>query len=334
MKKAFITGITGFVGSALALRLAREDTQVFGLARNPARFTGKNDGITVLKGDLADFNRVHLIVEQENAIDQNTVVYHCAAVLGAAHARKKEYNLINTDSTIKLFDLAVKLKAKKFLYISSISAVGPVGSIQNPMTEQTEAKPILYYSISKLLAENHLIQNSQLNRMPVIIVRPPNIYGPGMNKKSGAALIFKGCKNKVFAIIGRGKNYVNFAYIDNIVEGIICCTNSVDKGVEIFFISDSQPYIVDELLNAIKNAIGSNTFIIKFPYFLIFPLAFLVEKFGKLISRDIGFDRELVKGLATNAYLFSIEKAQNIGFKSPVKLSEGIKLTLEYLKKN
>ena len=109
------------------------------------------------------------------------------------------------------------------------------------------------------------------------------------------------------------------------------CTDSVDSGKAIFFIADKEPYQVLELLDAIKKELNTKTKIIKFPYLLLLPLAWLTEMFGKLIRRDIGFNVELVRGMATHAYLFSIDNAKNIGYDPAISLEEGIKRTVAYL---
>ena len=196
------------------------------------------------------------------------------------------------------------------------------------MTEDMAAKPISYYSVSKKLAEDYLIEQ---NKLTTVILRPPVIYGPGMNKKSGAAMIFRGCRRRFFPVIGNAKNYISFSYIDNVVEGIISCSQAVTEGTEIFFVSDETHYITQELVNEIKSQLGTNTKLIKIPYYPMLLLSWMVEKFSKLIKRNIGFNTELTKGLATNAYVFSIDKAKSLGFTPSVDLKTGISRTLELL---
>ena len=191
-------------------------------------------------------------------------------------------------------------------------------------------RPRSYYGSSKFEAEMAMIKYAE-RAVPLIIIRPPVIFGPGMNPGSGAALLFNGCKKRIFGIIGKGKNYFNLIYIDNLVHGILICADSVETGYEIFFLSDKGPYRVMEVIDIIKEGLKSNTYIIKFPYLLLLPMACLIEKFGKLIRRDIGFNVELVKGMATHAYLFSIDKAINVGYDPKISLNEGVKRTINYL---
>ncbi|OLS28701.1 MAG: dTDP-glucose 4,6-dehydratase 2 [Candidatus Heimdallarchaeota archaeon LC_2] len=328
MVKVLITGATGFLGGALVARLLNDGIEVAALVRNPEKI--ENHGIAVYQIDLENLVELKEIIIQNKLIDSNTTVIHCAAVLGAAQASKKTYIKINVEASFALFEISNQLKANKFVFISSMSAAGPIGSLEDPITEDMIGKPRSYYGWSKYEAEQNMI-NYLERTIPLIVVRPPVIFGPGMNPKSGAALLFNGCKRRIFGIIGGGNNYINLVYIDNLVNGIIVCADSVTVGYEIFFISDNVPYRVMEIIDRIKEELKTNTMIIKFPYLLLLPFAWLTEKFGKLIRRDIGFNVELVKGMATYAFLFSIYKAKKAGYNPNISLDEGIKKTVNYL---
>jgi nucleoside-diphosphate-sugar epimerase len=257
-------------------------------------------------------------------------VFHIAAILGAVQASKRQYLKVNVDATESLLQTAIDRNAEKFMFTSSSGATGPQGSIECPMNESTIEKPKGYYYLSKLKAEKIILEKAPEN-LPVVIIRPSNIYGPNMNRRSGSIKIFNGLNRQAFPIIGSGNNYVHFTYIDNLINGIITCTEKTITGKEIYFISDSKPYNLMELLNEIRAQLNSTTRIVKIPFSLAYPLAWITEKFSKLVRWGIGFDTELVKGLATNAYIYSIEKARNIGFQPEIGLQEGIKRSIAYL---
>lgn len=323
-----MTGATGFLGNAIAKQYYDQGYEVTVLARNPDKI--KNSDYKIITGDLGDFENLKNHILKHNAIDENTIVIHSAAILGADQAKKSKYIKINIESTVQLFQLSKELKANKFVFISSMAACGPIGTLDNPITENMESLPRSYYGWSKHEAESKIIAESN-DEIPLIIIRPPIIFGPGMNPGSGAALMFNGCKRRIFAIIGRGNSFIHLAYIDNLVAGIVACTKSVESGTEIFFIADDHPYKVMEVINDIKRELKSKTFIVKIPYLLLFPFAWMTEKFGKLIRREIGFNVELIKGMAKNGYLFSIDKAKNVGYNPRISSEEGIKRTVEYL---
>lgn len=331
MKHAFITGITGFLGGAVARDLISDGYAITALVRDPKRLNPEFKEIEVIEGDLDNHARLAELLD--GALQEETEVYHIAAVLGAVQASKKTYQRINVDATRVILEKAIQKKVKKFIFVSSMGAAGPIGSLENPITEDMEGKPMAYYSRSKLLAER-LIMKSAPEWLPVIILRPPNIFGPNMNPKSGATMVFKGCKRKVFAIIGKGKNHVNFAYIDNVVEGVISCTHAVEKGHEIFFISDDKSYVMLDLLDEIKDQLNSDPLVLKIPGMIIYPFALLAEGLGKLFRRDIAFNRELVKGMTSNSYVFSIEKAKKFGFSPKIDMKTGVQKTLEFLSEN
>lgn len=330
MKQAFITGITGFVGSTLARKLQEAGYQITAMVREASVKKVSKLGLEVHNTILCDIAELEENQDMiRNVLNSETEVFHCAALLGAAQASHSKYDRINVEATKILIELCQERKVNRFVFVSSMGAAGPNGSYEQPMTEESECSPLSYYSYSKYLAEQYLLSKEW--SFPITIYRPPNIYGPGMNMKSGAAMIFTGLKKRVFAIIGNGKNYINFAYIDNVVTGIISTYQQVESGTEVFFVSDENPYQMIALVKKINELAGVSTFLIKIPYLILLPFAYLVECIGKLLRKNIGFNRELLIGSSGNGYVFSIEKIKKYGQKEFVSFDTAVQLTLEYM---
>jgi nucleoside-diphosphate-sugar epimerase len=149
--------------------------------------------------------------------------------------------------------------------------------------------------------------------------------------KSGSALIFKSLRRFMFPIIGNGHNHVNMVYIKNLVDGIYTCTQNVDEGVELFYISDDHPYLMSYFVKVVKEEWGSNTRLLRIPKIVVYPFAMLMDWISNLIGKNIGFNTEIVIGMATNNYVFSIDKAKEFGYTPPFDLKEAVHHTCQWI---
>ncbi len=147
-----LTGATGFAGRIILQELLLENHAITALARKPEQLS--NNGITVVQGDLADLAALAQLVEKADC------VVHVAGAI-AAHNRA-DYFKVNLDGTKLLYAAAKNAGAKRFVYISSITAREPLLS---------------HYAASKAAAEHFLM--GQNDGPDVLILRPSAIYGPG-----------------------------------------------------------------------------------------------------------------------------------------------------------
>jgi nucleoside-diphosphate-sugar epimerase len=168
-----VTGSTGFVGQHLVKKLLIDERrQVKCLAR-------KNSNISILKeigaeivfGDVTDRESL------KNAIADVDVVYHTAGHIenGFRQPYDKLYQ-INVEGTHNLLEASSKQNVKKFVYFSSMAAVG-VRTVEELVNEEITCQPDTQYGKSKFEAETVVAKYYQEIGLPAIIIRPPMIYG-------------------------------------------------------------------------------------------------------------------------------------------------------------
>lgn len=194
--KIFLTGATGFVGGPLAIRLAEEGNQVLCLVRNPEKAkTLQGPGIQFIEGSL------------ENVDDWSARLPACDAVIhvaGLIKARRPfEYYRVNTEGTRRLLTALDKNPPAVFVFVSSIAARGP-----NRSPDDLVGKgPVSHYGKSKLMAEQLVFKKRGV--YPVVIVRPPVVYGPGDRETLTLFKMFKKGRAMVPGTIDRSLSFVH-----------------------------------------------------------------------------------------------------------------------------
>ncbi|MBI2148936.1 NAD-dependent epimerase/dehydratase family protein [Candidatus Woesearchaeota archaeon] len=327
MKKAFITGAAGFLGSHLVEELYKHGYSMAGLIqRNEDIYYIKNFKINIIKGDLLKpetFARY---------IPKNSVVFHCASLGPGFKEKKRKYFLINVEGTKNLLKACLNKKISKFVYISSGAAVGVLGKKNNLIKENTFPQPDSYYGESKLAAEKIVEDFAKKTNIPCIIIRPFIIYGPRMPEKSGAANIFRIAKKPIIPIIRKLNGPYDFCYVKDVVTGIILASKKVKRGVKLYNLSNIRKQSYMEIILTIKSVLGTNQSIINIPL----PIAQIIAFFGDILIKISGkknlYSSRTLKILEGNGAADCKKAVQELNYKQNFSLEEGIKETVEWLK--
>jgi nucleoside-diphosphate-sugar epimerase len=172
--RALVTGGTGFVGRPVVRRLLRDSWQVTLVTRDVSRLSRPDsEGLDVIEADIADPTAVFSIAEACRRVD---TVIHLAACLD--YYGVKDTYRINVAGTGHMLEVTRRVSAKRFVYASSIEAIGPVGADEVPASPETPCRPVSAYGASKVAAER-LVRQAASSGFPAVILRIGNVYGPG-----------------------------------------------------------------------------------------------------------------------------------------------------------
>ena len=144
----FITGIAGFIGSALANQLVNEGHNVRGLddlsTGDPDRLS-KNVSFT--RGDVNDRPKLWTLLQDVDC------VYHLAArvVVPESVLYPREYNQVNVGGTVTLMEAMRDVGVRRVVFASSGAIYGNLA--KQPVTEHATPNPRSPYAVSKLAAE-------------------------------------------------------------------------------------------------------------------------------------------------------------------------------------
>jgi nucleoside-diphosphate-sugar epimerase len=202
-----ITGGTGFVGGALTRRLLAKGAAVTVLARNAAKAAPLAElGVTVVHGDLLHAEAVR------TATHGAAVVFHIAALLGGTLAAQWR---INVDGTRGLLQAALLAGARRFVHVSSIAVYGNLLPVR--VAEDAPLAPgASPYGISKAQADRLVVRFGAEHGLPVSIVRPGMIFGPGSHMWT--ANIYRLARLRPTPFLGDGAMPVPAVYIDDLVD--------------------------------------------------------------------------------------------------------------------
>lgn len=321
----FITGGTGFLGTHLALRHAGLGDQVVVLSKEATEAEKENArdleaaGVCVYRGSITDRD---LLAECLQGVDR---VYHIAAVMREANVPDRVFWDINVEGTRQLLEMSHQAGVKRFVYCSSIGAMGK--RIQKPADEKSPCHPEDIYQVTKRAAEEICLEYYRTHGFPIAIVRPADVYGP---RDRRLLKMFKGIRKGRFPLIGNGLNEHHMVYIDDMVQGFLLAGESDRAPGEIFIIAGERPVAVKTLMDIIARETRGSVPGVRIPLKPVYNLAVVVEKLCQplgiqppLYPRRVDFFR--------SDYAFDITKAkQVIGYQPRYDLPSGIRKTLEY----
>ena len=255
-KKVLVTGASGFIGKNLIIRLLNEGAIVKGIYnKNPIDI--QNENLESIKVNLLDRYDV-----RENIKDVDYMVI-CAAYVGGAEKLLEEPMKFVTDKTI------MDLYSLEAAYLNGIKNIVYIGSgmsyheSNKPLTEDIAmvGEPWDKYFFggwSRRYSEVVCRMYAEKIDNPINItsVRIDNIYGPYDSYKWEkshvmAALIRKAVeKMNPFEVWGDGKDYKDFIYVDDVVEGILLALYNVN-GFNLYNIASGINYTINEVLDII-----------------------------------------------------------------------------------
>lgn len=322
--RVLVTGATGFVGSNLVQELAKRECKIICLV-HPL------ENIDLLEGIKCEiiFGNIDEKKMLAETIPDVEYIFHLAAML-SSHDPDTMFktNFVGTKNLIEIC-LERKFPLKRFLFTSSIAAVGPSGKSEL-LAETAPCKPLTLYGKSKLCAENYL--NSLNDSLPATIVRFPLVYGP--RSQGGIYIIFKLLNKRIQIDLGYGET--NVCFINDAVNGMIQAAESENTIGKTYFIGEKKIYSIPQIYKIVSNYIGKRPVKIKVPYFLSYSLAYLAEIHGKLKNTVPIFSRDELASYCRNPYWrFNTQKSEkDFGFQTRYHLEEGIRITADWYKKN
>ncbi len=264
-----ITGATGFGGGHLVKRLADEGHEV-------KTFRGD----LVSGGNLDDFLK-----------NVKTVIH----LAGRFALPNTEIFKVNVVGTFNLLEKCAEYKIKKVIFPSSLALYGEPPN--RPWRETDKPTPNTVYGLSKLLAEEAIRYWGDNHNIKYILLRFPNIYGPGNQK--GVVFHFKKAIGETGRIIiyGDGKQERDFLFIDDAVEAIVKALN-YNGPSDVFNIGSGKTISLLEL----------------------------VELLEKILDRKIPIELKPAETHVVRALSGDIEKATKIlDWRPEVSLEEGLK---------
>jgi nucleoside-diphosphate-sugar epimerase len=207
--KALVTGASGFTGGYLVKNLLMHNYAVRVLARPKSDISALKDlPVEFAFGELQDKNKVL------HAVDGVDTVFHIAALYRAANVPVSDYWDVNVRGTGNLLEAALAAGVKRFLHCSTC---GVHGHIQHPPAdENAPIEPEDIYQLTKYEGEKLARSYYENHGLPVTIVRPVGIYGPGDDRM---LKLYRSIQKQRFIMFGGGQVLYHLTFVTDTVEG-------------------------------------------------------------------------------------------------------------------
>ncbi len=261
--KILVTGAVGFIGSHTAERLQSLGHEVVGVdnfspyySEALKRLNEKallDKGISVIKKDLRD-------TDLENVLPNDIeYIYHFAAQPGISKTSTfEDYFSNNIIATKNLIDYANQLaNLKMFVNVGTSSIYG----LEATFPESVAPKPASHYGVTKLAAEQLVLQKSREKQMKTCSLRLYSVIGPRERpEKMYTKLIACAFNNQAFPLYdGSATHLRSFTYVGDIVDGIVSIINKEDAvDGEIINLGTEVEHTTQDGIEAVETVIGKS----------------------------------------------------------------------------
>lgn len=222
MAKYLVTGIAGFIGSAIARELLKRGQEVRGLDNLS---TGKWENVAEIASDV-DFRKADLLDcdAVNSACTGVDYVFHEAAIPSVPKSVLSPVasHNANATGTLNLLMGARAADVKRVVYASSSSLYGDTPTL--PKHEAMKPDPISPYAVQKIAGEMYMISFTRVYGLETVSLRYFNVFGPHQDPTSPYSGVLSLFSSKMLSgeaptIFGDGEQSRDFTYIDNVVEG-------------------------------------------------------------------------------------------------------------------
>jgi dihydroflavonol-4-reductase len=323
--RILITGGTGFIGTNLALDYVRSGHEVHVISKEatPTEVENAADlkkvGVTVVRGNITDHGLL------DGCCKDVDVVHHIAAAMREANIPDSEFWNVNLESTRRLLESARKHEVQRFVYCSSIGAIGKTP--EKPANEESPCKPEDIYQKTKKAAEELCLEFQRTHDFPLSIVRPAEVYGP---RDRRLLKLFKAIKHGKFAMIGAGRNEHHLVYIDDMVLGFKLAAEQPSAIGQVFIIAGEEPIALNDLVQLVAKTLGVAPPKLRIPLLPIQIVATITEGVCKPLRIQPPIYRRRVDFFRSD-FSFSIKKAKEVlNYQPQFDNKTGVRRTMEW----
>lgn len=330
MKKVLVVGAGGFAGGFIVEEGLKRGFDLWaGLRASTSRVYLKNPKIKFVEFDFENPESIKSSLTDAMPGDDtwDWIVYNLGATKAISFS---DFSKINYEY-LKTFISALKetnKMPKKFLYMSSLSVMGPKHEKDRGKFSETDIpQPNTKYGASKLKAEMLL----QMENVPYIIFRPTGIYGP---RDKDYFLMLKTISSGFDFSAGYKKQLLTFIYVEDLARAIYDALEKASTG-NIYLISEKTSYSQKEFRKLASESLGKKGVIsLPLPLWAVKGVSAVAEKWGVARMKPSTLNRDKFNIMKQRNWDVDISKAKkDFGFNPQVPLKEGIKKAVEWYRK-
>jgi nucleoside-diphosphate-sugar epimerase len=237
------------------------------------------------------------------------------------------YRHANATGTANVLAAALKAgpQLQRFIYVSSLAVGGP-STNGRPQEETDPEAPITPYGRSK--KEGEMLVREQADQLPITVVRPPAVYGPG---DTMTLPLFQAVKWHLKPIFGSQSAKLTMVHINDLVDGLYLAATAPEAVGEIFYIAETADYDLSQVWDMIQAALDTWAVGVRIPRPVLLGLATVCEWAGKMGGFTPKLNRAKARDLLQKDWTCSSAKAVRLlGYESRVPFERGARQTVEW----
>jgi dihydroflavonol-4-reductase len=321
---AFVTGASGFVGSAVARELASAGFGLRALVRrNSPRANLDGLKVDIVEGDIRDNDAVFAAVQGAR------YVFHVAADYRLWAPDPEEIVRTNVEGTRVVMEAAVAAGVERIVYTSSVATL-KLRENSEPADETAplaEDEALGAYKRSKVAAER-LVERMIGDGLPAIIVNPSTPVGPrDIRPTPTGRIIIEAASGRMPGFVDTGLNLV---HVHDVAAGHVAALRQGRIGER--YILGGENMTLAELLSRIARRMGRSPPRLRLPRRLLYPIAFGAEALARLTKREPFVTLDGLRLAKHRMYFTSAKAMRELGYQ-PRPAEEGIRDAIDWFRK-
>jgi dihydroflavonol-4-reductase len=303
-----VTGVSGFVGSAVARALAADGRPVRGIVRASSLQTNLTDFPgELVEGDLRDADAVG------RAMAGVRHLFHVAADYRIWAPDSAQIIRNNRDTTRVVMEAALAAGVERIVYTSSVATLKPdPAGAADETRAATEQKVVGAYKRSKVAAERLVEDMVRRHALPAVIVNPSTPIGPRDARPTPTGrIIVEAANGRMPAFVDSGLNLV---HVDDVARGHLLAFERGRIGER--YILGGEDLSLADMLGTIAGMVGRRPPTIRLPRAALMPFAWINEQLARLTGKEPFLTQDGLRMAAHHMFYSSAKAERELGYRA------------------
>lgn len=326
-KRVLVVGAGGFIGGFIAQEGLRRGYEIWvAIRESTSRRYLTDERLHFVVLDYGNKDNVAEVLTSALPVSEkwDYVIYNLGATKCANFI---DFNRINYRYLRTFIEVLREnsLVPEKFLFMSSLSAIGPGDEKDyTPITSSMIPNPNTKYGLSKIKAETYI---ETLSEFPYIIFRATGVYGP---HEQDYLMMIKSIDSHWDFGVGYRKQLLTFIYVDDLVAAMYDALES-DVVNKKYIISEDACYTQKQFRKIVAKELGVKWVIpMKLPMWIVYIASYVAEKWGLARMKPSTLNRDKFKIMKQRNWSCDVSDAKrDFGFNPKYSLIDGVKATVK-----